>query len=279
MPVSSRGPDSSIVALTSGALAAWPLADVAASAADCGLDAIELTVGPHGHVSLDSAQDKGLEDALAVLDDAGIALCGFAATGALELGHPDLVLVARAAARAGASFVRVFPPAFSSESAPIHQISSAALELAALAGEAPGVRVLVEMSPGTIVPSPELALRVLDLSGVPGAGVVYDPANMVEEGHLRPAYAAALLGDRIGHVHVKNRRAERVGDTWTVAHAPLDEGMVDGAATLAALAAAGYRGAFAIDHLSGRADASTLSADVAALKGLIARTQPGYVEA
>ena len=279
MPVSSRGPDSPRLALTSGALADWPLADVAASAADCGLEGIELTVGPYGHVPLDSLQDKGLGDALAVLEEAGIALCGIAATGALGLGHPDLKLVARAAVRAGASFVRVFPPAFSAESAPIHQISSAARELAALAIAAPGVRILVEMSPGTVVPSPDLALRMLDLAGAGGAGVVYDPANMVEEGHLRPAYAVALLGERIGHVHVKNRRAERVGETWIVSHAPLGEGMVDWNATLAALAGAGYGGAFAIDHLSGAADASTLSADVAALKGLIARTQHGYVEA
>jgi sugar phosphate isomerase/epimerase len=279
VPVSSCGSDSVTIALMSGALADWPLADVAASAAGCGVDAIELTVGPHGHVSLDSLKNKGLADTLATLDAAGVALCGFAATGALGLGHLDLALVARAAADAGATFLRVFPPPFSLSTAPIHQISSTAHALAALAAEAPGVRVLIEMSPGTIVPSPESALRVLDLSGVSAAGVVYDPANLIEEGHLQPAYAVALLSDRIGHVHVKNRSKERIGDSWLVSHASLGEGMVDWAATLAALMSAGYRGAFAIDHLSGAPDASTLCADVDALKGLIARRQPGYVEA
>ena len=270
--------DPVVLALTSGALAAWPLADIAASAAGCRVDAIELTVGPEGHVSLDSLENKGLEHAVDVLEHAGVALCGVAATAALDLGHVDLAAVVRAAAGAGASFVRIFPPTFAPDSSPIHQISSAALALATLAAEAPAVRVLVEMSPGTIVPSPELALRLLDLAGAPGAGVVYDPANLLEEGHLQPAYAVALLAAHIGHVHVKNRRVERVQDAWVVSHATLTSGMVDWAAVLAVLAGAGYRGAFAIDHLSGPADASTLSADVAALTGLLARTHPGNAE-
>ena len=173
------------------------------------LGAIELTVGPDGHVSsLDAAQEAELGAALATLDAAGLELCGVAATGALVLGHPDLAPYARLAAGAGAEFMRVFPAAFSRDSTPVHQISSAALALAVLAAEAPGIRILIEMSPGSVVPSPELALRVLELSGVDDAGVVYDPANLIEEGHLQPSYAVALLGERIGHVHVKNRRIE-----------------------------------------------------------------------
>ena len=220
--VSAGGSVSVMAALTSGALADWPFADVVACAADAHLGALELTVGPDGHVSFDAARQSELGAALDALDGAGLALCGVAATGALELGHPDLAAYARLAAGAGAAFMRVFPPAYSRDSTPIHQISSVALELAALAAEAPGIRILIEMSPGTVVPSPELALRVFELAGVDDAGVVYDPANMIEEGHLQPSYAVALLAGRIGHVHVKNRRSERVGGTWIVSHAPLD---------------------------------------------------------
>ena len=194
--VSAGGSVSVMAALTSGALADWPLADIAACAAGSHLGAIELTVGPDGHVSsFDAAQEAELGRALATLDGVGLALCGVAATGTLVLGHPDLGPYARLAAGAGAEFMRVFPAAFSSDSTPVHQISSAALALAVLAAEAPGIRILVEMSPGSVIPSPELALRVLELSGVDDAGVVYDPANLIEEGHLQPSYAVALLGE------------------------------------------------------------------------------------
>ncbi len=278
--VSAGGSVSVMAALTSGALADWRLADIAACAAGSHLNAIELTVGPNGHVSsYDAAQEAELGRALATLDGAGLALCGVAATGTLVLGHPDLGPYARLAASVGAEFMRVFPAAFSSDSTPVHQISSAALALAVLAAEAPGIRILVEMSPGSVIPSPELALRVLELSGVDDAGVVYDPANLIQEGHLQPSYAVALLGERIGHVHVKNRRMERAGGTWVATHAPIDDGMVDWPATLEALWRNEYRGALAIDHLSGAADARTLRADASALTRLISDTRRDTSEA
>src|SRR6476469_924164 len=104
--VSAGGSVSVMAALTSGALADWPLADIAACAAEAHLGAIELTVGPNGHVSsLDASQQAELGAALATLDGAGLALCGVAATGALVLGDPDLVPYARLAAGAGAEFM------------------------------------------------------------------------------------------------------------------------------------------------------------------------------
>ena len=88
--------------------------------------------------------------------------------------------------------------------------------------------------------------------------MLYDPGNMAIEGNLAPTLAIARLGPYLRHVHVKNIAWRREGGAWRWRHAPLDSGLLDWNAILAALRRAGYAGRLSIDHLGGRASLATL---------------------
>lgn len=258
-----------IVSVVTGALAGSTLERALTAIADAGVGAAELTIGPSGHVEIDAegvGPDLALDDAVALIRSHGMTLCGLAATIAWPIGHPGLRRVVAEAARIGARFVRAFPPRYVAAVALPTQLNSAALELRALEKISGWrTRLLIEPSGLTLAPSAELALRMIEQSGASTVGVVYDPANLTDEGSLQPDYAIALLDGRIGHVHVKNRSPECVDGRWTSRYAPLDAGLVDWPHTIGALDRSGYAGTFSLDHLSGPANAATLAGDLAAL--------------
>jgi sugar phosphate isomerase/epimerase len=133
-----------------------------------------------------------------------------------------------------------------------------------------GVAVLVETSPTTLAPAPELAVTLVERQPPERAGVLYDPGNMVIEGHLAPAFAIARLGAYLRHVHVKNIAWSRQGEVWRWRHAPLAGGILDWSSIVHELAAARYRGLFSIDHLGGEASARKLGSESAFLRKLVA---------
>ena len=111
-----------------------------------------------------------------------------------------------------------------------------------------GVRALLELHHGTIVPSASAARLFLgDLDPV-HVGVIHDAGNMVHEGHESYRLGLEVLGPYLALVHLKNARwlpAETGPDgstRWKADWAPLPHGIVDISALFIALGQVGYDG-------------------------------------
>lgn len=88
------------------------------------------------------------------------------------------------------------------------------------------------------------------LSSLPGAGINFDPANMILYGKGDPVAAVKKLAPWIRHVHVKDAIKTAVPGTWGT-EVPWGEGEVGQDAFLDALEKGGYKGAFAIEREGG----------------------------
>ena len=128
--------------------------------------------------------------------------------------------------------------------------------------KASGATLLIELSQQTLVPSPELFVRVCGGMSPDRYGVLYDPASMLEEGNLEPGFAIDLMGDYLKRVHLKNERFVEGPSGWVAEVSDIDRGLVDWRAVFRALEGADYTGAVVIDHLSGTASEARLKADV-----------------
>ena len=266
-----------LLSVASAALPGWDVDQVVEGLAAVDVHALEVSVGSSGLIGI--GRPEGARSLGHRLRDGGIRVWGVDATIELTFLSAEAPSVLAAASALDAGFVRFFAPEYDRRRSFSEQVAAAAGTLAGLVatgqGLTPQVSVLVEIAPGTIAPSPELACRLLDASGPetgrdPPAGVVFDPGSMVAEGYLQPELAVALLGQRLHHVHVKNRLIARVGGEWSAVSRTLADGLVDWPRTITALWAAGYRGAYTLDHLSGPTTIRSLGADVAELRVLLA---------
>jgi len=109
---------------------------------------------------------------------------------------------------------------------------------------AAGVKLLLESGQETAV---DLAKFMPMVKNV---GINFDPANMILYGKGNPVEAVKLLAPWIEHVHVKDAKKTSVPGTWG-SEVPWGDGEANPAALLAALQAAGYKGAFAIEREAG----------------------------
>jgi sugar phosphate isomerase/epimerase len=242
--------------LFSSALPGWDAARVARAALDAGLSAVEWGIGPGQAVE----SPRGAATALRRLgvEAAGICVQG----GAASLAAPARVRpFAALAAELGAPHVRVFAPELRDRGR-----ARGGLETAAEIAADHGVAVLVETAPATTTPSTAQARALVEGLPPERVGVLYDPGNMVIEGHVDPRLALAELGPYLRHVHVKNIAWRRVNGAWRWRHAPLDAGLLDWAEILSALQRAGYRGRLSLDHLGGRPSPATLRRELGALR-------------
>jgi len=113
-----------------------------------------------------------------------------------------------------------------------------------------GVRALVEIHHGSLLPSASAAAAFLDGFDPAEVGVIHDAGNMVYEGHEQYRLGLEMLGPYLGHVHVKDARWRRDRSGWRAEAAPLGEGMVDLPRLFAALAQAGYDGWLGVEDFS-----------------------------
>ena len=248
------------VSLFSSALPGWDAERVVAAAVSLGLGAIEWGVGPGQAIA-----DPG--------DGARIAaLCREAALAVAGLAVQDHHGVTLAAPRAAARHVALARELRRAARAPLRAALRGRAASARRSGaRAPastrsssrprGLRILVETSPGTLAPSPELALELVAHHPARLAGVLYDPGNMAIEGHLDAPLSLALLGRHLRHVHVKNIAWSRRDGLWRWGYADLDRGVLAWPAILHALRAARYGGWISIDHLGRRPTAALLGAE------------------
>jgi len=250
------------LALCSGAVGGWSIDRVAEASALAGFDAIEWELRPGGlHIDpqdtaagarrcADASQARGLEVCavsaspdLALLDAAGVAT------------------LVEACQEAGARIGRMFAPPVDRGIPLASQLGAVSDALCAHAEgfASHGVTLVIELSQETLIPSPELLVRVCDGLDPRAVGAVYDPGNMVVEGNLHPWLALEVLGDYLHHVHVKNEAFLRTEHGWAEAVVQLDTGLVDWAVVFGELEDRGYGGWIAMDHLTAEATEDRLS--------------------
>jgi sugar phosphate isomerase/epimerase len=236
--------------LFSSALPGWDAPHVAEAALAAGLTAVEWGIGPGQ--AIESPDD-------ATLNDLGVVAAGICVQGgAASLSEPEkLRPFAGLAAETGAPHVRVFAPALGE---PADGLAAAA----AIAKEH-GVTRLIETAPETIAPSTAQARALVDAFSPDEVGVLYDPGNMVIEGHVDPRLAIAELGPYLRHVHVKNVAWRHEKGRWEWRHAALDAGLLDWGAILSALQQASYTGRLCLDHLGGEPSLATLRRELSVL--------------
>lgn len=116
-----------------------------------------------------------------------------------------------------------------------------------------GLKALVELHHGTIVPSSAHALRLLEEFDPEHIGVIHDAGNMIREGKEDFLLSAELLGPYLAHVHLKNAAYDRpeAGGVWSARWAPLEDGAVDFTQLFKVLAQIGYRGWVSTEDFSG----------------------------
>ncbi len=114
-----------------------------------------------------------------------------------------------------------------------------------------GVRLLLEMHSGSLVASPLAAVMLFDGVDPKYVGAIYDPANTVIEGNLRPRSEVEVLGDYMGYVHAKNiafaldgrfKEEPVTRANWKYMKTHLPYGMVDWVEIFFALKVGGFKG-------------------------------------
>ena len=242
---------------------------VAERARDTGFHAVEWGVGPDQVTTGRRGEARGLLELAAFHGLEIVAVT--VQSGPVGLDKPaGIKALAAFAADLAAPYLRLWTPEYQGGSvADELKTRRAALARAVEITAAHGVVLLLENHPDSLAPSTTLTRELIDAHGPDEVGVLWDPANGIIEGHLDPRLAIADLGPYLHHVHVKNIAWRRSGGVWNWSYVSLATGMLDWAALLEALTAAGYRGRLSIDHLPGAASATTLRREADALRALL----------
>jgi sugar phosphate isomerase/epimerase len=111
-------------------------------------------------------------------------------------------------------------------------------------------KALFEIHFRTAISSPSLAHLLLKPFDPARVGVIWDPANMIVEGREDWTLGLDVIGDYLGHVHVKNTAWCRDG-RWAWRWEELDAGIVDWEEMIRILSAHGYSGYLSNENLSG----------------------------
>jgi sugar phosphate isomerase/epimerase len=119
-----------------------------------------------------------------------------------------------------------------------------------------GVKTLVEIHMGNIVPSASAALRLLENFDPERVGAILDPGNMMREGFENWQLGCEALGPYLAHVHAKNTRwdpAEVLPGgraLWQAEWATMRSGLVDWLSVMKALKSVGYDGWVSLEDFS-----------------------------
>lgn len=136
------------------------------------------------------------------------------------------------------------------------------------------VRANIELHVGNICPSASLGYRFVQNFDPDQIGVIFDPGNMIIEGHENWQMGLDLLGPYLSHVHVKNvawaedSTSEDGVKQWKPVMKPMKEGMVQWDKVLLALDRAGYKGWLSFEDFAPGDTKKKLAEDLAFLKGL-----------
>jgi sugar phosphate isomerase/epimerase len=140
-----------------------------------------------------------------------------------------------------------------------------------------GVRANVEIHHGNMCSSASLAYRLVSNFDPDLVGVIYDPGNMICEGHEQWQLGLELLGPYLSHVHVKNAAWVEAGVSqdgeklWKHAMVGMREGFVDWSEVLVALDRIGYRGWLSFEDFAPGDTKAKLADNIAYIKALADR--------
>lgn len=174
-------------------------------------------------------------------------------------GDPEAVERAmRGVALLGAPCLRVNVPKYDG-TVPYRMLRERALaeygDVAALARRH-GVRALVEIHHGSLLPSASAAAAFLERFDPRDVGAIHDAGNMVYEGFEQYRLGLEMLGPYLAHVHAKNAGWVQDGTradgsaAWRASWAPLREGVVDLVSLFRALRQVGYDGWVSVEDFS-----------------------------
>lgn len=142
------------------------------------------------------------------------------------------------------------------------------------------VRLMIEVHHGTVNASPSSAYRMMEGLDPEYYGLIFDPGNMVFEGHEDYLKSIQLMGPYLAHVHVKNGIREYDGEDelgsakWKQTWVPLNKGMADLGYLVKCLKQAGYQGALSVEDFSNdKPTREKLEDNIAYLKKLIAAAE------
>ena len=143
------------------------------------------------------------------------------------------------AVRCGASHITMLPGVHFPQEQKEDSLKRAAAELEwrANAAERAGVRFAIEAHLGSIVPTPQEALRLLELA--PTLTLTLDPSHFIRQG-ISDDVVLALVS-RTSHMHARCAREGRL-------QAPLRENAIDFKKYLRALSEHGYSGWIAVEY-------------------------------
>jgi sugar phosphate isomerase/epimerase len=215
-----------------------------------GYHGLEWQTNPEGHVH----PDRLLADARAV-DAAGrqhglesLCLAGYLHT--FEADQIETQLAA--AAEIGCPHVRIWAPAYRGSVQYQELFEGARRDLERIAGIARrnGVRAVLEIHHGTIVPSAGLAYRLVEGTDPRDVGLIYDPDNFIREGRENWQMGLELIGPYLAYAQFKNASwvpgpdpsSPVASRRWICANADQEEGLVDWPAFLRVLRRRDYDG-------------------------------------
>jgi sugar phosphate isomerase/epimerase len=114
-----------------------------------------------------------------------------------------------------------------------------------------GIRYVIEIHSGSIAASPWGIKYLMDGLDPQAVGTIWDPANMMIEGNIRPTASMELLGEYLSYVHVKNLEWSRKVDNsgWEIIHKTIDCGLVNYKEIIFALKKFNYAGWLSFEEL------------------------------
>ena len=181
--------------------------EIVSFATDCKLDGIEW-----GIRSMDTAAEE-IKEMAQRTKDAGLEVVNWL-VGGKPWKKDDLKNRANLVAAAGGKSMRVDHPwiAYNFEES-LHQeksfneifkLAKDSMALLAELSKETGIRFLFETHGGALLASPLAAKLLFEGTSPEYVGVIYDPANTLVEGGLRPRSEVEVMGKYIAYVHAKN---------------------------------------------------------------------------
>ena len=120
------------------------------------------------------------------------------------------------------------------------------------------IKYVLEMHSGSIAADPWAVRYLMEGIDPECVGVIYDPANTLLEGFIRPRGACELLGEHLAYVHAKNlifvpmssyTETMKPGRMqWEFKRTFLDQGMIDYVEIFFALKYSGYKGWISLEE-------------------------------
>jgi len=232
-----------------------------------GYAGVEWRVRDDFHLPVTDIEGKA-EEVKAMCDDAGLAIPALSTY--LPIGQTEEVgKVLRAAAKMGATIIRLMVPRYDGSRHYSSLLDEARRGLAKLEGicREAGVKAGVELHMGNITPSACAGHRLVKDFSPDWVGILFDPGNMVCEGMENWKMAIQMLGPYLSHVHVKNGgwyHSEKHG--WQFAWAPMNDGIVKWEEVISFLAENDYQGWLSLEDFADLPIEQRLEEDLALMR-------------